>query len=68
MEIVPGQPEKNLSKAIRFVEQAGNRDPGGLLVFPEMTIPGYFIGDRWKDRTLMTECHEMTDELVAKTR
>lgn len=68
MKIVPGQPEKNLARAIEFVEQGGNEDPVWLFVFPEMAIPGYFIGDQWRDRTYMQECHEMTDELVAKTQ
>lgn len=68
MDITPGQPEKNLKRVLQLVERAGNEDPEGLVVFPEMTIPGYFIGDEWKRPDFVNDCHAMSHELVAKTR
>ena len=46
MDVVAGRPEENLRRMLAFMERA-RAARCALVVFPEMAIPGYFVGDEW---------------------
>ncbi|MDO4891594.1 MAG: nitrilase-related carbon-nitrogen hydrolase, partial [Coriobacteriaceae bacterium] len=48
MEVVAGQPRKNLETMKRFVDQA-KRQQADLVVFPEFCLSGRYLGNRWHD-------------------
>jgi len=63
-EILPGQPEKNLKSLFNMAQKA--MDAGAkILVFPEMCLSGYLIGDLWEESSFVRELMEMNQELAS---
>lgn len=48
IEVVPGNPEKNVGKMLRWIEYAKENECD-LIAFPEMSVGGYLLGDLWLD-------------------
>ncbi len=46
MDVKPNQPEKNLETMLQMIEQA-KEQKANLIVFPEMCVAGYLVGDKW---------------------
>ena len=67
MEVLPGDPEANLARIIRGIDEA-TAAGGSLVVFPEMALPGYLIGDDWEHDALLRDLADMNAEIVAHTR
>jgi NAD+ synthase (glutamine-hydrolysing) len=67
MEVIPGDPEANLRRILRGIDEAAE---GGasLVVFPEMALPGYLLGDEWENDAFLRDLSAMNDEIVAHTR
>ena len=47
MEVVPGRPDRNVARMLGFLDDARKAD-AEVVVFSEMCIPGYLIGDAWE--------------------
>ena len=57
MEVLPGRPRDNTANMLRLVAAA--REEGAeLVVFPEMAIPGYLLGDEWEHEAFLRECED----------
>jgi NAD+ synthase (glutamine-hydrolysing) len=67
MEVLPGRPAENATGMLAQIGGA-RRDGVRLLVFPEMAISGYLIGDEWEHESFLRECEACRDELVAASR
>ena len=39
-----------------------------IIVFPEMAIPGYLIGDQWEHESFLRECEECGEEIRAASK
>ena len=62
MDVQAGYPEANAARMIGFIERA--RAAGcDLIVFPELAIPGYFVGDEWDRPSFLRAC-EAAGELI----
>lgn len=48
MKIIPANPEKNLKNIIKHIKNTDSQ----MIIFPEMAVPGYFIGDDWGKRII----------------
>jgi len=46
LEVIPGNPEKNVANMLSLIEQAKQQNID-LIAFPEMCISGYLLGDKW---------------------
>lgn len=55
MDVLPGCPRKNTDKMLSLICDAV-ADQVDLIVFPEMAIPGYLIGDEWEHTAFLREC------------
>ena len=67
MEVLPGQPGRNLARMLELLEQA--RAGGAELVaFPEMSLPGYILGDVWEFDTLVRDLVGMGERLREASR
>lgn len=62
-EILPGRPAANFSKMLSFIEHA-RQEKVDILLFPEMSLPGYFIGDLWEENSFITECQNYGNMLL----
>lgn len=65
IRVHPGEPARNAETMLRHIEaQRGRAD---LLVFPELCVPGYFLGDAWERPAFLRECEAWNDRLIAAT-
>ena len=66
MQVFPGDPARNGARMLELM--AGARGLGAhLIVFPEMCIPGYLLGDMWERPAFLRECEAWGDRIVAAT-
>ncbi len=55
IHVSPGQPATNTATMLKAIASA--RDQAAeLVVFPEMSIPGYLLGDAWERDAFLREC------------
>ncbi|MDD4873135.1 MAG: NAD(+) synthase [Kiritimatiellae bacterium] len=67
MEIFPGRPRINIASMLHSIENA-RTDGVELVVFPEMAIPGYLIGDEWEHESFLRECEECGSEICLASK
>ena len=67
MEVLPGRPHDNTARILNGIE--GARAEGiELVIFPEMSVPGYLIGDEWEHEAFLRECEECAHEIRTATK
>ena len=67
MEVIPGRPERNAARMVDFIDDA--RKVGAeVVVFSEMCIPGYLMGDIWELDTLVEDFAAYSDQIRAASR
>ena len=62
MDIKPGRPTDNSSYMLEQINIA-QADDIELLIFPEMSIPGYLLGDEWERESFLKECQACNKEI-----
>ena len=63
MEIVPGRPDINCATMLEMIKKA--REQGAqMIIFPEMAIPGYLLGDTWEYEAFLKDCEEYGRRIV----
>ena len=62
--VEPAQPEINFKTCLAAVQRA-KKDGVNLLLLPEMSIPGYMVGDKWEESDFIDDC-EYYSQLLAK--
>jgi len=62
IEVTPGQPFANTQKILQFIKAAQD-DSIDLLIFPEMAIPGYLLGDEWERNAFLRECEDCGEQI-----
>lgn len=67
MNVLPGRPRDNTAVLLRHIAQA-RTDGVRLIVFPEMAIPGYLLGDEWEREAFLRECEACTHAVAAASR
>lgn len=63
MEVTPGRPDINFTKAMELVNQAC-AVRADMLVLPEMCIPGYLIGDMLEQQSFVDDCQYYNEQLI----
>jgi len=64
MEVFPGRQVENTEKILNRISEA--RAAGRtLVVFPEMAVPGYLLGDEWERSSFLRECEACGEEIRA---
>jgi NAD+ synthase (glutamine-hydrolysing) len=62
MEVRPGRPDLNLARMLDFIEQA--REAGAeVVVFSELCLSGYLIGDLWEIDALVEDYAAHSEEV-----
>ena len=64
MEITPGRPDVNTQNMLAMIEQAQQQQMQ-MIIFPEMSIPGYFIGDTWEQLAFLRDCEEYGQRIIS---
>lgn len=63
MEIIPGRPDINSATMLDMIDQA-RREHAQMVIFPEMAIPGYLLGDTWEYEAFLKDCEEYGRRIV----
>lgn len=63
MEIIPGRPDINFRTMLTMLEKAKN-NKADVVVFPEMSIPGYLIGDTWEQIAFLKDCEYYGQQII----
>ena len=63
IEVVPGKPDLNAKKMLQFIETA-KQASADLILFPEMSIPGYLLGDAWEQPAFLRDCEAWGTEIA----
>ncbi|HPU35670.1 MAG TPA: NAD(+) synthase, partial [Bacillota bacterium] len=67
MEVIPGRPDLNTSTILDMVEEA--RQGGAqMVIFPEMAVPGYLLGDTWEQDAFIRDCEEYGRQIIQSSR
>ena len=64
IEVIPGRPDLNTKTMLSMIEQ-GREQQAQLIIFPEMSIPGYLLGDTWEQQAFLRDCEEYGRQIVA---
>ena len=65
MRVHPGEPARNAGAILRWMEEY--RDRADLLVFPELCVPGYLLGDMWERPAFLRDCEAWAAHIVETT-
>lgn len=67
LDIKPGHPDQNVQKILAEIEkskQAGD----DIIVFSEMAVPGYLLGDEWENSAFVKDCFAYNEEIKNATQ
>jgi NAD+ synthase (glutamine-hydrolysing) len=62
MDVIPGRPDKNFKKMASEIKEAKRRDVD-IIVFPEMSVSGYFLGDEWENNAFIDDLIDYNEDL-----
>jgi len=63
LEVIPGRPDINTEKIINEIEKAKKRNID-LILFSEMVVPGYLLGDEWENDCLINDLMEYNQDIL----
>ncbi len=63
MRVHPGEPARNAGEMLRVLAEL--RGKADLAVFPELCVPGYFLGDAWERPAFLRDCEAWNGRIVA---
>ncbi len=63
LEIIPSMPCDNTVRIISFISKA-KKENADIVIFPELCISGYMIGDMWESEGFIKECEELGEEII----
>lgn len=63
MEVVPGRPDLNCRTMLDMIGEA-RRGGAHIIVFPEMSVPGYLLGNTWGQRAFLRDCEEYGRQVI----
>ena len=66
-EIIPSMPTNNAARIINYIEEAKNNKID-MIIFPELAISGYLIGDMWESESFIRECEELGEEIIKASK
>ncbi|MDR3564563.1 MAG: NAD(+) synthase [Negativicutes bacterium] len=64
MEVIPGRPDLNTKTMLTMIETA-RQQQAQMVIFPEMAIPGYLLGDTWEQQAFLRDCEEFGRQIIA---
>lgn len=67
MEVIPGRPDLNTAKMLTMITDACQHQ-ADIIIFPEMAIPGYLLGDAWEQQAYLRDCEAFGRQIIAAAR
>lgn len=66
MKVVPGRPDINTANIINYIQEAKRRQVD-IIIFPEMCVTGYIIGDKYEDTYFIGNVQIYNEQIKAAT-
>jgi len=63
MEVIPGRPDINFHTMLSMIASARDQR-ADIIIFPEMAIPGYLLGDTWEQPAFLRDCELFGQRIV----
>ncbi|SDG54060.1 NAD+ synthase (glutamine-hydrolysing) [Selenomonas sp. WCT3] len=63
MEVIPGHPDQNTAKILSMIA-AAKKQSVDLIIFPEMAVPGYLLGDTWEQSSFLKDCEDYGQDII----
>lgn len=63
IDVIPGRPDINYRTMLDNIQTAKSKAVD-ILVFPEMAIPGYLLGDLWEQPAFLRDCEYYGEQLI----
>lgn len=67
MKVIPGHPDENTANMLSMVEEA-KKHQADIIIFPEMAVPGYLLGDTWEQTAFIRDCEECGQDIIAASQ
>ena len=64
LDVVPGRPDLNTASMLDMIDKARQKQ-AHLIIFPEMSIPGYLLGDTWEQPSFLRDCEAYGQQIIA---
>ena len=66
-EVEPGHPDINTTKMLQAIHEAKENNVD-IIIFPEMAIPGYLLGDTWEQYAYLKDCISYGEDIINATK
>ena len=63
LEITPGRPDLNTQTMLTMIASA-KQQQADLIIFPEMSISGYLLGDTWEQTAFLKDCEYYGNKII----
>ena len=67
MEVIPGHPDQNTAKILAMTADA-KKQAVDVIIFPEMAVPGYLLGDTWEQSSFLRDCESCGQDIIAASQ
>ena len=67
LKVKPGHPSENTENMLAMIAEA-KANGADLIIFPEMAVPGYLLGDTWEQRAFLKDCEECGQDIIEASR
>ncbi|MDO6994352.1 NAD(+) synthase [Brachyspira innocens] len=67
IEIIPSMPCDNTVRIISAISSA-KKNNADIIVFPELCVSGYMLGDMWESKGFINECEELGEEIIKSSK
>lgn len=66
-EIIPAMPSDNTARMINYINRA-KENKADMIIFPELSVSGYLIGDMWESESFIKECEKLGKEIIKASK
>ena len=63
MDVIPGRPDLNTKTMLSMISLA-RQQQANIVIFPEMAIPGYLLGDTWEQQSFIKDCETYGQQII----
>jgi NAD+ synthase (glutamine-hydrolysing) len=63
MKVVPGRPDLN-TRAMEEMISTAITEKAQIIIFPELCIPGYLLGDTWEQLSFLKDCENWGKRII----
>lgn len=64
LKVIPGHPSENTDAMLSMIAEA-KAQHADMIIFPEMAVPGYLLGDTWEQTAFIRDCEECGADIIA---